>query len=74
MKPFDLAQGLVIPEDTDLECHIWLDAEDARELARHFINADIIFSYLPQFDGSVEIVADISDIAMFLWVEFEVVK
>jgi hypothetical protein len=76
MSEIDLGTDLIVGnlrDDNDDECRIWLDKEDAREVARRLINLDAIFEYSPD-DGIVEIGCSAKELAKCVKIYIEVRK
>lgn len=80
MKEFDLETGLRIEapdrSETDTETHIWLPVRDAQNVARHLINMNAIFSYLPvpEDEKTVEIECRFRDLSKCITMYYEVKK
>jgi len=70
--------NLIVPEVDDpfdhTECHLWLPVEEAQAVARHLINMNAFFTYLPDpgNDGSAEIISFDDDLNKILTITVEV--
>lgn len=73
-----LRENFVIPELDDpldnAECTIWLPVKEARDVARHLLNMNAFYTYLPvPGDNSyVEIIAFDDDLDKILEIEVRV--
>jgi hypothetical protein len=71
-------QNLIIPEADDpldhVECHMFLPVKEAQDIARHLINMNSIFSYLPVpgADDEVEITLFDDDLDELVTIELTV--
>lgn len=79
MVKIKFSENLIVPEPSDIndhvECHIWLDIESAKDVARKLINQDSIFTYMPVPDivtTDVEIIAFDDDLDKVLELEVRV--